>query len=65
MRCRLFTSDRRFVKDVEILPFNTPPDLLVWGERFFILDKDTNGFVQPEYLEAFSFFVVEMSEIAS
>jgi hypothetical protein len=64
MRCRLFTQDRRFVKDVEIPPFNTPPDLLVWGERFFILDE-TAGSVQPEYLEAFSFFVVEMSEIAS
>lgn len=57
IKCNLLTSDRKHVASVEIPPFSSPPDIVVWGERFFKLDRDTITHVVPEYLEAFTFFV--------
>jgi len=36
----LYTSDGRHVGDVLTPPFASPPQLLVWGERFFIRRDD-------------------------
>jgi len=57
MKCRLFTKAHEHVVDVEIPPFNEPPDVLIWGERIFKLVNTTAGFVEPEYTEAFSYWV--------
>ncbi len=34
---RLETSDGRFVANVEVLPFLTAPDVILWGQRYFKL----------------------------
>ena len=36
---RLETSNGRFVGNVEVLPFLTAPEILLWGERFFKLHQ--------------------------
>ena len=61
MKCQLLTSAKEFVAEVEIPPFNTPPDILVWGERFFKLDQATT---RPEYVEAFTYFVLPAKAVA-
>ncbi len=49
----LYTNDGKFVCDVPTLPWAKEPELLFWGERFFILRED------GRYTEAAgSFFVV-------
>ena len=51
MKAKLYTQAGDFVVEVELPPFNQWPDVLVWGERFFIV----NG--QASYREAFTYFV--------
>lgn len=63
MKCNLLTADRGFVTHVEIPPFDTPPEILIWGERFFQLDRNTAQHVVPEYLEAFTFFVPALAAV--
>jgi hypothetical protein len=57
MRAELLTSDGNRVGFADTPPFNKPPDILIWGERFFQLDKLTEGHVEPQYREAFTYFV--------
>ncbi|HEY9608945.1 hypothetical protein [Allocoleopsis sp.] len=37
---RLETSDGRFVANVEVLPFLSAPDVVLWGERHFKLHQE-------------------------
>lgn len=37
---RLETADGRFVANVEVLPFLSAPDVILWGERHFKLHQD-------------------------
>lgn len=59
----LQTSDGQLVSDEEaVLPFRTPPEIIVWGHRFFRLHdpdggKDKWGRVIPIYREAFTYFI--------
>ena len=52
---RLETSDGRFVAEVEVPPFTTPPDVLIWGNRTFIYES--NRPPQPVYRECFAVVV--------
>lgn len=48
----LHTNDGHFVANVPTLPWVAPPELLIWGERFFIRRENGN------YTEASgSFFI--------
>lgn len=38
IRVRLVTRGGDFVREVEIAPFEPPPDVLVWGSRLFLRD---------------------------
>lgn len=42
MKVKLFTRDGGFVHEAEVPPFLTPPDLIIWGERFFVV-PDVDG----------------------
>lgn len=47
-----------FVAHVKILPFQTAPAVVVWGDRFFLNAnaKDDDG--HPIYAEAFAVFTI-------
>ncbi len=36
----LYTNDDRIVVSVQTPPWVRPPELLIWGERFFLLRED-------------------------
>lgn len=40
MVLNLYTRDGAFVVTVTTLPWKTPPEVLVWGERVFVLRGD-------------------------
>jgi hypothetical protein len=42
----IYTNDGKFVANILVPPWKIPPEMLVWGERFFIRRK--NG----DYTEA-------------
>jgi hypothetical protein len=63
MRVRLLTSDGRLVTDATIPPFNSRPDVLIWGQRVFTHHAEVNrdgDDVKQEYREAFSVAVIEV-----
>lgn len=47
---KLFTASGEFVAEVEIPPFDTFPEVLIWGSRVFRLGDD------DVYREAFAFW---------
>ena len=49
---RLETEDGSFVGIVEILPFFTPPKVLIWGNRVFILHSHVDE--EITYRECFA-----------
>ncbi len=51
----LRTNDGRHVADVRIPPFETAPDVLVWGERIFFRCPTNRA---GEWREAFAHWVV-------
>jgi len=56
----LYTNDGHLVATVQTPIWRTKPELLIWGERFFILREDGG------YTEALgSYFVVPMKLDAS
>lgn len=62
MRARLFTKQREFVCEIEMPFFNTPPDVVVWGERHFVLDpydpsSPRRDGDDEQYREAFAWWV--------
>jgi hypothetical protein len=68
MKVRLFTRDGGYVADAEIPPFNEFPDVIIWGERFFVA-PDVDRVPRPvlefhaveeqhAYVEAFTYAIV-------
>jgi len=49
---RLYTRDGRMVTEVQVPPWNSAPEVYVWGERIFVLH--TNG----RYEEAAGVFFI-------
>lgn len=53
-------SDKRsgFVANVEVLPFNEPPEVIVWGSRIFKLHEKSDDFPnKPDvYRECFAWY---------
>lgn len=47
----LVTADERLVGLVEVLPFVSPPEVLIWGERVF---KFVRAEPRPTYRECFT-----------
>ena len=48
----LFTRDGSYVTTVHVPPFQTPPEVIVWGLRIFVLDREAG-----KYREAFAYAV--------
>lgn len=59
---RLETEDGNFVGIVEILPFCSPPRVLIWGNRVFTLYSHVNDDVT--YRECFAVVSITSSERA-
>jgi hypothetical protein len=62
MKVILFSADGAgFVADAEIPPFETTPDVIVWGTRYFVAPGVAIGRQDsPEeviYIEAFSYVI--------
>lgn len=49
-------GDRGFVAEVDVPPFLTMPDVLIWGERYFKRESD------DLYVEAFTYWVAVAPE---
>lgn len=59
MHVRLKTSDDKTVYDTSIPPFNTPPDILLWGARIFLKSRaDELEEERLVYREARAFAIV-------
>lgn len=58
-KVQLITRDRGFVAEVDVPPFLTMPDMLVWGDRHFKHEAD------DLYVEAFVFWIVPTLDDAS
>lgn len=43
IQVRLETAQGDYIADVEVLPYPKSPDMLLWGERFFIYRGGKNG----------------------
>jgi len=55
---RLEVSDGGYVTDVEILPFDPLPEVVVWGTRYFVLHRALfTAEEKPVYREAFAYWV--------
>lgn len=50
-------NDLAHVADVQVLPFQIAPDVLIWGQRFFIPHGEVHNVEQPVYREAFAFMI--------
>ena len=35
-KAKLYTADKRFVADADVLPYKFWPQGLIWGQRFFV-----------------------------
>ena len=58
-KARLLTRDGGFVTCAEVLPFNTWPDVLVWGTRIFQKTAEADDTKdQANYFEAFAHYVI-------
>ena len=56
---RLETAAGEFVTNVEVLPFNEPPEVIFWGTRTFKLHEATSAFTEPDvYRECFAWAAV-------
>jgi hypothetical protein len=61
IRVKLFTADGGFVVEGEIPPFQTEPDVLIWGERVFKFGgmvQDGARLLHLNYIECFSVALV-------
>ncbi len=60
MKIRLAVRDGGHVTDVEIPPFQTFPEVVVWGQRFFSFHSELSGDGEPcaaEYREVFAYWI--------
>ena len=48
---KLLTRDGEYVTTVRVLPFTPMPEVIQWGERYFVRQGDDNGHDTPEYRE--------------
>jgi hypothetical protein len=55
----LYNNDGHAVVTIQVPPWKHPPELLIWGERFFILRHETGAlYASDRYTEAAgSFFI--------
>lgn len=56
MKVILKTARGEFVKEAEILPFTEYPQVLLWGDRVFMLNPEETG---GKYYECFFAIVVD------
>lgn len=56
---RLETEDGRFVGNVEVAPFLSAPEILMWGDRFFKLHQATPEAIYRECFCAVSLTTAE------
>lgn len=54
----LLTKDGGFVVKVQIPPFTPPAEVLQWGSRFFVYNKEDG-----KYYEGLCFFVISDLEV--
>lgn len=59
MKVKLFTADGGFVAEVEIAPFQTMPEVLIWGARVFVWHDDPASQIDGKsgYVEGFAYWV--------
>ena len=55
---RLEVSTGEFVANVEVIPFNEPPEVLIWGSRVFKLHQKAQNFPKDQdvYRECFAWY---------
>lgn len=70
-RVKLYTASGGFVHEQEILPFNEPPDTVIWGIRIFAkrphslkIDPES-GEHSWDYIEGFAYALVPMTRGSS
>ena len=64
MNVSLYTKDGRFVKSIDVPFFETPPDIIIFENRHFTLDRETRRFWRrdgPLYREAYSWFYTPLA----
>ena len=42
MKVKLFTKSNQFIGSAELPPYKTMPEVLIWGERFFVYVPTTS-----------------------
>lgn len=52
----LYTSDGRHVENVRILPYKHMPEVILWGERVFVMRDD------KKYYEGFCHVVLNVTD---
>lgn len=66
MKVVLKTKDGGMVVDREIPDFVLKPEVILWGDRTFVLSDTSegraNGDLVPVYTEAFAFAIVDLVE---
>lgn len=58
MEVKLFTRDGGFVADIVTLPFQLMPEVILWGERFFMRNVSFDSGQGYGYTEAFCYAYV-------
>lgn len=62
MKVKLFTADGGFVHEQTIPWFKAPPDIVIWGERFFsradTSEAERDGTIAHRYAEGFTYALV-------
>lgn len=63
LRIRLITRDDHLVGLFEIVPFLSPPEVVIWGDRIFELDSEhldgSDDGAQWQYREVFAYCIVD------
>lgn len=59
MEVKLFTASGDFVATVAIPPFQTMPEVLIWGQRVFVWHGDPASAIDGTtgYVEGFAYWV--------
>jgi hypothetical protein len=60
---RLEVATGEFVTNVYVLPFNEPPQVIIWGSRIFKLHKEAQDFPKDQdvYRECFAWHATEVA----
>lgn len=57
-KIKLYTNDGQFVEEVTIPLFETPPVVVIWGDRVFVYDLMVN-----QYREQFAYVAVGVCNV--